>query len=190
MEFEIKLARCEEHSPRTRDRIKGRDYSLKMCGDVYYIDAENRDAAIKKVLSHILNVPTQYEQTREQIEEEWPIPERESWPIGIVEVCYNTEDGGRICEKYCDSYNIVSPLYKYKTNENGKVEDLLTINKETNSTYVDQALVNVQNYIQTQLESCENNKKRDCYKQLLLDFTNRYGNHSYSGEEIKNWRSE
>lgn len=194
MEFKIKIASCEEHRPTPQDRIKDREHSLKMSGQVLYIEAEDKESAIKKAINYTLyaNVPgtvASFNRNREEIEEAWPIPERESWPLGIVEISYE-EDGSSIVEKYCDAYHVPNPIHRYKHLENGKIIDTLTINTDTNPAYVDNALVNIEEYILSQIDEEEEcPEKQAPYRQILLDFVNRYGEHVNYGSEIKNWRS-
>ena len=194
MEFEIKIASCEEHRPTHHDRNKGREHALKMSGQVLYIEAEDKESAIKKAINHTLYAKSDpgtvasFNMNREEIEEPWPVPERESWPIGIVEIRYE-EDGNRIVEKYCDVYHVPNPIHRYKHLENGKIIDTLTINTDTNPAYVDNALVNIEQYILSQIDEEEYPEKQAPYRQILLDFVNRYGEHVNYGAEIKNWRS-
>jgi len=189
MKFEIKVASCEEHRPTMKELREGKEHLLKMAGQIFSVEAENREDAIEKAVNYILYKRTPYEKYREVIEETgFPVPERESWPIGIVEIRYE-EDGNRIVEKYCDAYHIPNPIHRYKHLENGKIIDTLTINTDTNPTYVDNALVNIEQYILSQIDEEEYPEKQAPYRQILLDFINRYGQHVNYGAEIKNWRS-
>jgi hypothetical protein len=191
MKFEIRVASCEEHRPTQEDLREGKEHALKMAGQIFSVEAENREDAIEKAVNHILYKRTPYEKCREEIEDtEWPVPERESWPIGIVQISY--KDGeDEIVEKYCDPYHIPNPLYKYKHTKDGKLINMLTINTDTNPAYVDNALVNIEKYILSQIDEEEDcPEKQAPYRQILLDFVNRYGQHVNYGAEIKNWRSK